>query len=115
MKSKKIKLLGIALINIFLASLLHGVSVNSATYYVDATEGNDNSPDPTNITTPWQSIAKVNSWIFSPGDNVYFKRSEMWAEMLVPPSSGVQGNPITFGAYGTLEFSKSPPKCELSS
>ena len=75
----------------------------SATYYVDATLGSDASADPTNIATPWQTIAKVNSTLT--GDqsdtNVLFKKGETWREQLTVPGSGTSGHPFTFGAYGS--------------
>jgi len=70
-----------------------------ANYYVDATLGDDSNPG--TITQPWKTISKVNSSSFSPGDNIYFKRGEVWREQLTVPSSGSDGNPITFGAYGS--------------
>jgi len=70
-----------------------------ANYYVDQTLGDDSNPG--TITQPWKTISKVNSTSFSPGDSVYFKRGEVWRETLIIPSSGSDGNPITFGAYGT--------------
>ncbi len=71
----------------------------AATYYVDATNGNNIS---TGLTpqSPWKSIAKVNASSFVPGDSVLFKRGQVWREQLNVPSSGSYGNPITFGAYG---------------
>lgn len=79
--------------------LLWTVPAWGATYYVDATLGDDD--DAGDIDHPWQTIAKVNASSFNPGDNVYFKRGEVWREQLTVPSSGSAGNPITFGAYGT--------------
>ncbi|RLC80154.1 MAG: hypothetical protein DRJ03_22210 [Chloroflexi bacterium] len=70
-----------------------------ASYYVDATLGDDSNPG--TITQPWKTISKVNSSSFNPGDKIYFKRGEIWRERLTVPSSGLDGNPITFGAYGT--------------
>jgi len=70
-----------------------------ATYYVDATNGND-SNDGLSPITPWRTIAKVNSETFSPGDSVLFKRGEVWREQLTVPSSGNAGAPITFSTYG---------------
>lgn len=70
-------------------------------YYVDQTSGNDSSADPTNINTPWKTIAKVNSSTFSGDDQILFKKGEVWRETLTVPSSGTAGHPITFGAYGT--------------
>ncbi|RLI40648.1 hypothetical protein DRO59_08780 [Candidatus Bathyarchaeota archaeon] len=72
-----------------------------ASYYVDATLGDDSNPG--TISQPWKTISKVNSSSFSPGDKIYFKRGETWREQLTVSSSGSDGNPITFGAYGTGE------------
>ena len=71
-----------------------------ATYYVDATGGND-SNDGLSTGTAWKTIAKVNGQTFAAGDSVLFKRGGVWQESLAPPSSGTSGNPISFDAYGT--------------
>jgi hypothetical protein len=71
-----------------------------ATYYVDATSGSD-SANGTSDSTPWKTIAKVNSSSFSAGDSILFKKGETWREQLTVPSSGSSGSPITFGAYGS--------------
>jgi len=70
-----------------------------ATYYVDATNGNDSNSG-TSQSTPWKAISKVNNSNFQPGDFILFKRGEIWRERLKVPSSGSLVNPITFGAYG---------------
>jgi len=70
-----------------------------ASYYVDATLGDDGNPG--TQTQPWKTISRVNSSSFSPGDSIYFKRGEIWRETLIIPSSGTEGSPITFGAYGS--------------
>lgn len=72
----------------------------AATYYVDASRP-DNSGDGQSTATAWKSIDKVNKATFQPGDNILFKRGQIWREQLTVPSSGTSGNPITFGAYGT--------------
>lgn len=80
---------------IFLAS-----SGWAATYYVDATNGIDTNTG-LSETTAWKTIAKVNASRFSPGDQILFKRGEVWWETLIVPSSGIAGKPITFGVYGS--------------
>lgn len=85
---------------IFLLFFIVVPSTYAATYYVDQTGGND-SNNGTTEGTAWKTINKVNTSTFQPGDNILFKRGEVWREMLVPPSSGTAGNPITFGAYGS--------------
>jgi len=71
----------------------------SATYYVDATNGDDPNAG-TSEVAPWKTIAKVNSSDLQPGDFILFKRGETWHEQLEVPNSGAPGSPITFGAYG---------------
>jgi len=70
-----------------------------ATYYVNATDGDD---------------SKVNSSMgsFSAGDSILFKRGETWSgtSYLYITCSGAQGNVITFGAYG----SGNKPKIETT-
>ena len=69
------------------------------TYYVDASSGNDvNSGRSEN--NAWQTLAKINSASFLPGDTILFKKGEIWRKQLTIPSSGTVGSPITFGAYG---------------
>ena len=76
--------------------------MHAATYYVDATGGND-ANDGLTQATAWKTVAKVNGSTFAAGDSVLFKRGEVWRESLVPPSSGASGNPIILDAYGTGE------------
>jgi len=71
----------------------------ATTYYVDATNGNDDD-DGQNPSTAWQTIKKINETGFQPGDQVLFKRGEIWREQLTIKSSGTPGNPIFFGCYG---------------
>ena len=80
--------------------LLIYVPAWGATYYVDATGGNDSNVG-TATNNAWKTISKVNASAFSAGDSILFKRGETWREPLVVSSSGLAGNPITFGAYGT--------------
>ena len=44
----------------------------AATYYVDATNGNDSNNGPSEAM-PWKTIAKVNAAVFNPGDQILFK------------------------------------------
>ena len=79
--------------------LLAGLNnVNARTYYVDANDGMDaNSGSSKN---PWQTLSKVNSYNFRPGDTILLKRGSVWKENLVVPTSGTSKKPLTFGAYG---------------
>lgn len=61
------------------------------------TAGQAQNPD-----TPWKSIDKLNT-IFKtlkPGDEVLFKRGEVFYGTLKITRSGAQGRPIKIGAYG---------------
>ena len=83
-----------------LAVLVISLECWAKTYYLAATNGNDSNAG-TSEATPWKTIAKVNGSQFQPGDFILFKRGETWREQLTIPSSGAEGNPITFGAYGS--------------
>jgi hypothetical protein len=83
-----------------LAMLLFVIPSNATTYYVAAAGSDSNSG--TSPSAPWQTIVKVNSATFSPGDSVLFNRGDVWyGTALTFPSSGSSGSPITIGAYGT--------------
>ena len=85
---------------IFLLAIAISSLMAGTTYYVDASNGDDNN-DGLTESSPWKTIQKVNKWSFSPGDHILFKRGETWREELIVPSSGTSGNPITFGTYGS--------------
>lgn len=68
---------------------------------MDATGGND-ANDGLTVTTPWQTITKVNAGAFFSGDKILFKRGESWAGTSLNITwSGDEGAPIYFGDYGT--------------
>ncbi|MFA6085485.1 right-handed parallel beta-helix repeat-containing protein [Mucilaginibacter sp.] len=72
----------------------------NSTYYVDASLGNDlNSGN--NITSPWKTLEKVNSFRFRPGDKILFKRNETFNGHLNIKLNGDVNNFITFSAYGS--------------
>ena len=71
----------------------------ATTYYIDSTNGNDTNNGLT-ISTAWQTIAKINASNFNPGDQILFKKGEIWREQLQVQSSGLPGNRILFSAYG---------------
>ena len=79
---------------------------NAATYYVDASSGNDSwsgsqsSPVGSSATDgPWQSLAKVSATTLAPGDSVLLKCGGTWYETLTLANSGSAVNPINIGAY----------------
>jgi len=71
------------------------------TYYVSSSNGNDNNSG-LSATSPWKTTAKVNSKTFKPGDNILFKKGDIWlGEQLVIDHSGIVDNPIRYSSYGT--------------
>ncbi len=72
----------------------------SATYYVDAKNGNDTN-NGTSEATAWKSLNKVNSMKYQPGDQILFKRGDSWTGQLIPSTSGTSSSRITYGAYGS--------------
>ena len=100
MMSNYLMRLGIPFFRYLLLVIYVSIPVYGATYYVDASNGNDFN-NGTSQDTAWKTISKVNSSSFNPGDNILFKREEIWREALVVPASGSYGNPITFGTYGS--------------
>ncbi len=91
---------------LFLLLVLTLKLANAATYYVDASVGNDswsgNLPSPTGSPAtngPWQSLAKVSAKVLTPGDSVLLKCGGIWNETLALKGSGTASNPISIGAY----------------
>jgi hypothetical protein len=82
------------------AVLLLPCTVQAATYYVDCGVSGDGGTG-TSPSTAWKTVGRVNGASLGPGDTVLFKKGCTWRETLWPPSSGVSGSPITFGAYGS--------------
>ena len=73
----------------------------AATYYVDSVAGNDNY-NGTSQSTPWQSLTKVSTVTFSPGDQILLKCGSVWnGQQLYPKGSGSSGSPIVINSYGT--------------
>ena len=77
-------------------------------YYVSSTGGDDtcDGHDQTTYTTgvtscPIKTITKVNTLILSPGDQVLFKKGDIWRGSLSISSSGTLANNITISNYGT--------------
>ena len=87
---------------ILFALLLYAQVSRGSTYYVDncVVTGNDSNSG-TSSTTPWLTVAKVNSISLNPGDTVLFEGGCTWREQLIPKTSGALGSPITFGSYGS--------------
>ena len=84
----------------WIAVAMMGVCLGAegTSYYVSNSGSDLNNG--TSTGSAWQTLSKVNSQSFNPGDTIYLQRGGVWREQLVPPSSGSSGNPISFDAYG---------------
>jgi hypothetical protein len=71
-------------------------------YYVDSNSGSDNNPGTQGA--PWKSLQKLQGLQFKPDDSVLFKRGSEFAGAVTVETSGEEGNPITFKAYGLGEL-----------
>jgi autotransporter-associated beta strand protein len=70
------------------------------TYYVSPTGSDSNSG--TSSSSPWQSLAKVDSTTFAPGSQILFQDGGNWyGQQLVANQSGTTSQPITYGSYGS--------------
>lgn len=92
-------------IKILLSALLFcfGFLSASATNYYFSTS--DPAADDNNLTntfsTPWKTITKLNSLIFSAGDSVFFKCGDIFRGNIVINQGGNSANPVVFTSYGT--------------
>ena len=80
------------------------ICLSQNTYYVDATNGNDNN-NGLSASTPWKTISKVNDETFNAGDEILFKRDEIWngERLTIENNMGASTNKITYSAYGNGE------------
>lgn len=76
------------------------VSASGTTYYVSSSTGSD-SNNGTSSSTPWQTIAKLNSITFQAGDIICLKAGDTWNDCFVAHGSGTEVTPITLTSYGT--------------
>ena len=74
--------------------LLLSTKVQAKNYYVSS-NGNNSNDGLTEVTS-WQTIAKVNSFIFGWGDCILFKRGDTFYGSIVVSRSN-----LNFGAYGS--------------
>lgn len=88
---------------ILLLITLVNFKLKGATYYVSNT-GNDSYTNiqAQNISTPWKTIAKINSIMNSlqPGDSILFKAGEVFYGELNITVSGNSLVPLVFSSYG---------------
>ena len=83
---------------------LFNLNVFATTYYVSSSGGDDSRSMATaqQMGTPWQSLARVSaiSGQLQAGDQVLFKRGDIFNGTLTLNCSGGSGAAIVFGAYG---------------
>ena len=96
---KKILLTAILLIGTLAGFAQRVHDYNPKTYYVSNT--GDDAANGLTPATAWQTISKVNSSTFRPGDKICFNRGDEWREQLTIDQSGYEDQPLTFTAYGT--------------
>jgi len=72
--------------------------VEATVYFVDSQNGSDQAAG-TSESQAWQSLEKVNTADFKPGDIVRFARGGLWRGSL-RPKSGTVGAPVTYTCYG---------------
>ena len=97
---------------LFLVVVLCLVGSASATDYFVKNGGSD-SADGLSDTNAWETLAKVNGFSFSTGDDVYFKCGDEWAlQVLNVDWGGTPENKVVIGAYygdGTIGVSGNRP------
>jgi parallel beta-helix repeat protein len=67
-------------------------------YYLAASGNNANAG--TSAAVPWQTIAKLNTVTYLPGDTVYFNRSDAFEGEVIVNQSGNSSSRIVFTSYG---------------
>jgi hypothetical protein len=68
-------------------------------YYIDSGSGDDNHSG-TSENRPWETLDKVSSMTFQPGDHIYFKRGSSYEGSVTINGDGTASNPILISAYG---------------
>src|SRR5215831_10855701 len=78
---------------------------SATTYYFSTTDGDDSrtSAQAQSSSTPWKTITKLNSFFSSlqPGDQVLFKRGDVFYGSIIATKSGTSSLPFIFDAYGS--------------
>ena len=78
--------------------------LEATVYFVDSQNGSDQA-NGTVESQAWQSLEKVNTTEFKPGDVVRFIRGGLWRGTL-NPKSGTADAPITYTCYGSDDLPK---------
>ena len=94
---KRFKIAVCVLCTLFLIPMV-ALAESGIIYYV-ANAGNDENSG-TSPDDAWQTLDKINSEHFSPGNSILFKRNDHWRGHLIPQSGSTDGY-VTYAAYGT--------------
>jgi hypothetical protein len=73
---------------------------SATTYYVDAENGEDSNSGRSPATS-WQTLTKINTTAFQPGDRVLLKSGCVWSGQLLLKNSGSDTEPIRVDRYGS--------------
>ncbi|ARK09617.1 PA14 domain-containing protein [Fibrella sp. ES10-3-2-2] len=95
--SRAIKLARHASVCLLLSGSL-SVALGQTTYYVANTGSDSNAGR--SADAPFQTIAKVNSLLLQPGDQVLFRRNDTFNGTLLIRQSGTSDKPIIVDGYG---------------
>lgn len=93
--------LAVLLLVLLLVTCISAVrpSTASTRYFVSAL-GNDSNSG-TSPDSPWQSLMKINTTTFNPGDSISFRKGDEWAGGVVLDESGTADSPIVLNSYGS--------------
>ena len=86
-------------VSVFIILLSLPIMANAQSYYISSSEGNDDN-DGLSIQSPFKSIDKLNSIVFTPGDSIFFKSGDYWEGMFWLKGSGLFSQPIVVDIYG---------------
>jgi concanavalin A-like lectin/glucanase superfamily protein len=70
------------------------------TFFVSSSGGSDSNSG-CSSSSPWQTLANVNSTTFAAGDQILFQDGGSWTGTLHPLGSGASGSPIVISNYGS--------------
>jgi hypothetical protein len=86
---------------IVLVTLTAALAVNAAgaEYFVSSIRGH--AAGTGSQDKPWHSLASIDNHAFKPGDKITFERGSTFTGGFTISSSGSEGKPITYTAYGT--------------
>jgi len=87
------------LFSLVLCALITACSGDVATYYVDATLGDD-ANDGLSPATAWRSLERASQLVLTPGEQLLLKRGETYEGQLIVTGHGTADSLVLVGAYG---------------